>query len=147
LLDQDHNTYLIQTKLNRPPLPVDIVSRSRLTEWLDRRLERPLTLVCVPAGYSKTTLISCWLEVVDCLTAWLSLDEQDDQIGVFLSYFMTAIQITFPNALPETQVLLMVTPLPPISAITKVLINELNQNKKIFIMVLDEYYLIQLSAI
>jgi heat shock protein HslJ/uncharacterized protein YraI len=48
----------IQTKLNRPPLPVDLVPRPLLTEWLDQRRGRPLTLVSAPAGYCKSTLIS-----------------------------------------------------------------------------------------
>jgi LuxR family maltose regulon positive regulatory protein len=85
--------------------------------------------------------------MVDCPTAWLSLDEQDNQLGVFLSYFLAAIQTAFPAALPETQALLMVTPLPPLSAITKVMINELNQIEDPFILVLDDYHAIEIQTI
>ena len=136
--DKEISTSLIQNKLNRPPLPVDLVPRPRLIEWLNDRRGRPLTLVSAPAGYGKSTLISCWLESVDCPTAWLSLDTHDNELGGFLRYFLAAIQTIFPNAVPETQALLMATPLPPISAIANNLINELNQVEGQFILVLDD---------
>jgi len=124
-----------------------MVPRPRLTEWLDQRRGRPLTLVSAPAGYGKSTLISCWLESVDCPTAWISLDEHDNELRGFLRYFLSAIQTIFPNAVPETQALLMVTPLPPISAIANILINELNQIEGPFILVLDDYHLIEAQTI
>ncbi len=53
---------LIQTKLHKPPLPVDLVPRSRLLERLNWNPERPLTLVLAPAGYGKSTMVSAWLQ-------------------------------------------------------------------------------------
>jgi LuxR family maltose regulon positive regulatory protein len=90
LPDKEYTTFLIQTKLHRPPLPVDLVPRPRLTAWLEQRRGRPLTLVSAPAGYGKSTMISCWLESVDCPTAWLSLDEHDNELGVFLRHILAA---------------------------------------------------------
>jgi LuxR family maltose regulon positive regulatory protein len=147
LLDKNYTTSIIHTKLNQPPLPVDMVARPHLTEWLDRRRERPLTLVSAPAGYGKSTLISSWLESVEYPTAWLSLDKGDNDLGIFLGYFLAAVRTKFPMALLETQALLMVIPLPPISAIVKILINELNQIEEPFILVLDDYHLIETQAI
>ncbi len=144
---EDSKLPLIQTKLNRPPLPVDLVPRPRLTAWLEQYRGRPLTLVSAPAGYGKSTMISCWMESADCPNAWLSLDERDNELGIFLSYFLAAIQTIFPDALPETQALLMVTPLPPISAITRILINELNQIEEPFILVFDDYHWIETPTI
>ncbi|MEJ2265035.1 MAG: LuxR C-terminal-related transcriptional regulator [Anaerolineales bacterium] len=138
---------LIHTKLNRPSLPADMVYRPRLTKWLTRHQRRPLTLISAPAGYGKSTLISCWLSSVDCPTAWVSLDEHDNQLGNFLSYFLAAIQTIFPNALPETQTLLLVTPQPSTTAIVHTIINELNQIGESFILVLDDYHLIESQAI
>jgi LuxR family maltose regulon positive regulatory protein len=138
---------IIQTKLNRPPLPRDLVRRSRLTEWMEQNQECPLTLVSAPPGYGKSTLISCWIESADRPAAWLSLDERDNELGSFLSYFLAATQTIFPLALPETEALLMVAPLPPVSAISKILINELNQIEKPFIIVLDDYHIIDNPSI
>jgi LuxR family maltose regulon positive regulatory protein len=138
---------LIQTKMNRPPLPVDLVPRPRLTAWLEQRHQRPLTLVSAPAGYGKSTLISCWLETVDCPAAWVSLDERDNQLGSFLGYFLAAVQTIFPDSVEETQSFLMAASQPPISAIAHSLINELNQIEEHFILVLDDYHLIENQTI
>ena len=79
-MQDQETTTIIQTKLNRPPLPVDMVRRPRLTSWLEQRRARPLTLVSAPAGYGKSTLVSNWLEGCGKPAAWLSIDENDDTI-------------------------------------------------------------------
>ena len=142
--DTTYANSLIETKLYRPSLPVDMVRRPRLTTWLIRRQQSgPLTLVSAPAGYGKTTLISCWLEYVDCPTAWLSLDEQNNDFEGFLRYFLAALHTIFPDKLLETEALLTSIPLPPLAAIANTLINEINQLKTYFILVLDDYNLIE----
>lgn len=133
----------IQTKLNRPCLPVDLVRRPRLTSWLQQRRERPLTLVSAPAGYGKTTLISCWLEAVDFPASWISLDEGDNDAEIFLSYLVAAILKIFPNSMAETQALLLVTPLPPIVTIVNLLVNEIDQIEKDFILVMDDFHFVE----
>jgi LuxR family maltose regulon positive regulatory protein len=145
--DTENTPALIQTKLNRPHLPVDLVPRPHLTAWLELRRQRPLTLVSAPAGYGKSTLISSWLETVDCPTAWVSLDERDNALGSFLSYFLSAIETHFPRAVIETQSFLMGTAQPPIFWIASTLINELNQIEEPFILVLDDYHLIENQVI
>jgi hypothetical protein len=42
---------ILRTKLNRPPVSKGHLHRPRLLDWLDRRRQRPLTLVSAPAGY------------------------------------------------------------------------------------------------
>jgi len=147
LPDKEIANALIQTKLNRPPLPLVMVHRPRLTKWLKQRQNRPLILVTAPAGYGKSTLISCWLSSVDCPTAWVSLDEHDNQFGSFLGYFLAAIETIFPNSVPETRAFLTVTPQPSITAIGHTLINELTQIEQPFILVLDDYHLIETQTI
>ncbi|MGB5487897.1 MAG: hypothetical protein WBN06_10950 [Lysobacterales bacterium] len=58
----EHAGHVLQTKLYRPPLPVDLVPRGGLIELLDRERNRPLTLVSAPAGYGKSVLVASWLE-------------------------------------------------------------------------------------
>jgi ATP/maltotriose-dependent transcriptional regulator MalT len=79
----DKDRILLNTKLHRPPLPHDLVERSRLVELLDTGIESPLTLVCAPAGFGKSTMVSTWLErmaarrgedVPSLPFAWISLD-------------------------------------------------------------------------
>ena len=76
------NKPLIQTKLFRPRITDDLVARPRLFEKLDCNRGNPLTLVAAPAGYGKSTLLSSWLERVDCPNAWISLDEHDNHTAV-----------------------------------------------------------------
>ena len=94
---------LLCTKLHRPRLTADLVHRPRLKEALDNGLDRPLILVAAPAGFGKSTLLSAWLETLDRPHAWLSLDESDNDLGIFLAYFLAAVQTISPDALAETR--------------------------------------------
>ena len=102
-----------------------------------------MTLVSAPAGYGKSTLVSCWLEACNVPSAWVSLDENDNELRSFLSYFVSAIQQIFPAALTKTQSILGVDPLPPVSIMARNLINELDQIEKAYILALDDYHLIR----
>lgn len=133
---------LIQTKLNRPPVPIDLVARPQLIQRLEKQRRRPLSLVSAPAGYGKSTLVSSWLETVEGLTAWLSLDEQDNDLEVFLGYFIAAIQQIYPESLKTMQAMLSAPELPPQRALTTSLMNELNEIAGSMILVLDDYHLI-----
>jgi LuxR family maltose regulon positive regulatory protein len=73
---------LIRTKLYRPRITGDLVPRPRLLQRLEQHQGRPLTLVVAPTGFGKTTLVSSWLEACDCPSAWLSLDENDDDLAL-----------------------------------------------------------------
>ena len=138
---------LIQTKLYRPLLPIDLVPRPQLTEWLDERRKRPLTLVSAPAGYGKSTLISSWLDTCKYANAWLTLDEQDNDLMVFLTYFLEAIHSIFPNAAQHTQALLNAQTPPPGKELAIHLVNEINQIDQFFVLVLDDYEVIRNNAI
>ena len=143
---------LLETKLHRPRLPHNLVFRERLAEWLDRNADRPLTLVCAPAGFGKTTLIATWIGrmVADqgqpetrLPSAWLSLDGNDSDLNQFLHYFIAALQTIFDNACPETLALLQAKEQPPLAVFFTTLSNELEKLPKEFILVLDDYHTIQ----
>ena len=138
---------LLRTKLHRPPVIADHLHRQRLLDWLNKRLHRPLTLVSAPAGYGKTTLISCWLESLDIPSAWLSIDETDNDLHLFLSYFLAAVQTVFPEAGQEIQTILKAQELPPIPVLAGRLINELDKIDQAFIMTIDDYHVVQNKAI
>ena len=106
-----------------------------------------MTLVTAPAGYGKTILVSAWLNTCERPSAWLSLDETIDDLGVFLAYFVAAIQTIFPGALQRTQTLLTGISLPPIDVLTASLINELDEIERDFVMVLEDYHTIHKQEI
>jgi LuxR family maltose regulon positive regulatory protein len=138
---------ILRTKLNRPPVAKDHLHRQHLLDWLDKRRQRPLTLVSAPAGYGKSTLVSCWLESCDCPSAWVSLDARDNGLQLFLAYFLAAVETMFPGAVPESQTLQKATDLPPLSSLAGTLINELNEIDQDFILVLDDYHMIHEKAV
>jgi LuxR family maltose regulon positive regulatory protein len=138
---------LLRTKLHRPPITADLVPRPRLLERLDQHRDRPLTLVLASAGYGKTTLVSSWLETCDCPNAWLSLDANDNDLALFLSYFLAAVQTMFPDAGEDTLALLKAATPPPIPVLARSLINELDRIEQPFILVLDDCHHIREVAV
>ena len=134
---------ILLTKLHRPPIVATHLHRDHLLDRLDQVRHRPLALVSAPAGYGKSTLVSHWLETCNIPKAWVSLDEDDNDLRSFLTYFIAAIQRIFPAACTETRSMLNVDPLPPVSLLARSLINELDRIEKAFILVLDDFHLIQ----
>src|SRR5712691_3648108 len=90
-------TPILATKLYIPRLRPKIVSQPRLLERLNEGLHRKLTLIAAPAGFGKTTLISEWVEGIERPTAWLSLDEGDNDPARFLAYLVAALQTITAN--------------------------------------------------
>ena len=139
MVDETNTLPLIRTKLHRPPIDRGHIHRLNLLERLNRHRHRPLTLVSAPAGYGKSTLISCWLENCDRPSAWLSLDKNDNDLRIFLSYFIAAVQTIYPEVGHEIQGMLKAADLPPLPVITASLINDLDQIDQDLIFALDDY--------
>jgi LuxR family maltose regulon positive regulatory protein len=72
---------------------VSLVVRTRLTERLGAGLDRSLILISGPVEFGKTMLLGEWLGVLakTVPTAWLSLDEDDDDPVRFLTYVVAAL--------------------------------------------------------
>jgi LuxR family maltose regulon positive regulatory protein len=74
---------LLATKLLKPRLPSGFLSRTRPLQALDDATEKPLCLVCAPAGYGKTTLLVDWLEQRRKRAAWLSVEASENDAVAF----------------------------------------------------------------
>ena len=118
-------------------------------ERLDQGAQAPLTLVAAAAGYGKTTLVSSWIEsfaAADEVTrrpaAWVTLDERDSDLGLFLRYFMAGVRTLFPGACAATFDLVQATRQPAFDLLCTTLINEIAAISQDFILVLDDYHLI-----
>lgn len=147
---------LLLTKLNRPHIPHDLVERPRLMEQLNSSIENPLTLVCAPAGYGKTTLICTWLNKIaagqaegasSLPAAWLSLDETESDLNQFIHYVIAAIRTIFPDACTESWTLLQARQPLPWAVSYTTLSNELAQLPGELILVLDDYQFISGKAV
>lgn len=139
--------HLVRTKLHRPQASPKLELRTRLLEPLNQNIDRTLSLISAPAGYGKTTLASLWLQTSGRASAWVSLDERDDDLLIFISYLVAAIQDVFPTLQLKTQALLR-APLPPsASTAARYLINDLYQIPERFILALDDIHALRQPAI
>src|ERR1051326_6108441 len=141
---------ILATKLYLPRLRPNVVTRPRLLERLNEGLHRKLTLISAPAGFGKTTLVSEWVEEIDrprARTAWLSLDEGDNDHIRFLTYLIAAVQ-TIAAGIGEGVVgVLQSSQPPPTEAILTALLNELTTIPDHFILVLDDYHVIDAKPV
>ncbi len=91
---------VLQTKLHTPLVRPELVLR--LLERLNAGLGEnggagyKLTLVSAPAGFGKTTLVAEWARRLSQAAtadgvAWLSLDEDDNDLTRFLLYLVAAL--------------------------------------------------------
>jgi LuxR family maltose regulon positive regulatory protein len=120
-----------------------LVSRPHLLERLRAGLDRKLTLVSAPAGFGKTTLVAEGLADVERPVTWLSLDENDNDPARFLAYFLTALQQVDPGIGQAAQVMLQAPQPPPPEALLTSLLNDVASTPDAFVLVLDDYHLIQ----
>lgn len=138
---------ILTTKLFIPALPSSRVPRQRLIEQLDAGLDRKLTLISAPAGFGKTTLLADWIRQKDEGFAWLSLDENDNDPTLFLTYLAAALR-TVDETLGETAVSLLQSPTPPAPQyILGGLINELAGRQARLVLTLDDYHVITNKAL
>ena len=132
---------ILRTKLHPPPIRSDLVYRTDLIEKLNYNYQKnALTLVCAPAGYGKSSLISSWLTENNILSTWILLDENDNDLRIFLEYVVTAVKRICPGCLKKTSEILQAVELPPLSLILNMLLNELDVIEKEFVLVLDDYH-------
>ncbi len=138
---------LLQTKLYIPPIRPELVSRPRLIERLNAGLHRKLTLVSAPAGFGKTTLVSEWVTGCERLTAWLSLDEGDNDPTRFLTYLIAALQTIAANIGAGVLAVLQSPQSPSTESILTALLNEITTIPDHFVLVLDDYHVIDAKPV
>ena len=123
------------------------MTRPRLHDTLNAGLTRKLTLVSAPAGSGKTTLLSEWIRHKSILAAWLSLDDNDNDLGRFLTYIITALQTIEPEIGETALTMLQFPQLPPLDALLTPVINEIAALQDDIVLVLDDYHLIDVQAV
>lgn len=126
-----------------------MVPRPRLIERLDEgpAAGRKLILVSAPAGFGKTTLVSEWVAGCGRPVAWLSLDKADNDPARFLTYLIAALQTVAAGIGAGASAALQSPRLPAAESILTVLLNEIAAMPERFILVLDDYHLIDSEPI
>jgi LuxR family maltose regulon positive regulatory protein len=112
-----------------------------------------LTLISAPAGFGKTTLVSEWIDQTsDSSTSphqfsWLSLDEEDNDITRFFTYFIAALQKIDPKiGVAMAEALLSPEP-PPVEPLATTLINQIAAVDAHITLILDDYHVITAQPI
>ncbi|MDQ2691689.1 MAG: LuxR C-terminal-related transcriptional regulator [Chloroflexota bacterium] len=142
---------LLATKLYIPSPGSKIVLRPRLIKRLDEALPTGrtagVTLISAPAGFGKTTLVSEWVASCGRPAAWLSLDEGDNDPARFLSYFVAALR-TIASDIGADVPQALQSPQPPSpETILTSLLNEIITIPEDFILVLDDYHVINAKPV
>ena len=133
---------LLKTKLFIPRPRKNLVSRSRLIEHLNTGLDRKLTLIAAPAGFGKTTLLSEWIPQSPRCVTWVSLDSGDNDPTKFWTYFISSLQQLQSRLGINPLTLLQSPQAPPIISILTALINDIMAFQDAFVIVLDDYNVI-----
>jgi LuxR family maltose regulon positive regulatory protein len=145
---------LLATKLFAPPPPPHALPRANLRDRLAHSAAR-LTLVVAPPGFGKSTLLAGWIAhapgdpaggAAPVRTAWLSLDEQDDDPIHVLVYLVAALHQAAPGRAGHADALLDAGQSAP-QAVVTALINGLQADPTPLVLVLDDYHVIGNPAV
>ncbi|NTV36837.1 MAG: hypothetical protein HGA53_07780, partial [Anaerolineaceae bacterium] len=141
---------ILSTKLFIPSIPPGVIHRPHLIDRLTSGVNAGhiLTLLSAPPGYGKTTLLAEWVALHQGDTAWLGLDEQDNNTVRFWTYFITALQTLSQKPLGQAATQMLESPqaFDPQTLLTS-LVNDVAALDHPVIFVLDDYHIISNQAI
>ncbi|WP_405131942.1 LuxR C-terminal-related transcriptional regulator [Paenibacillus sp. FSL H8-0317] len=138
---------ILSTKLTIPVQRSHVVDRPRLYVRFGEGMHAKLILVSAPAGSGKTLLVNQWVKFSSIDTAWLSLEEADNDPSRFLTYLCASLQTIFPKLAEGVMGLVQSSEPPPIEIIITYLLNEVSEITDHFILVLDDYHLMTSEVI
>jgi len=138
---------LLQTKLMPPRLLSAVISRDELLARLDAGLTKKVSLVTAPTGFGKTTLVRMWIDSRDFPSAWVTLDDHDNDPTRFWTYVCSSLR-TLDSALGKaTPSMLMASQPPLFESLLTPLINDLSQLSEPYVLVLEDYHVITSTEI
>jgi len=139
---------ILKTKLVIPPSRPELVQRQRLIEKLNTGLSRKLTILSAPAGFGKTTLLSSWAaQLESSQVSWVSIDQEDNSFSRFLTYLVTALQSIESHFGAGALSAIQSPGAQQLDFIITDIINEISDSDKDWVLVLDDYHLIESKSI
>jgi LuxR family transcriptional regulator, maltose regulon positive regulatory protein len=133
---------LLATKLHIPRRRPGFLSRERLAERLAEGTARELTLVCAPAGFGKTSLVGDWARRSPQPTAWLSLDEGDNDPARFWRYVAVALDPLCDGVTQQVDALLRGPQPASLEAVVAAVSNAVADRPDRLTLVLDDLHLV-----
>ena len=141
MISTDH---ILSTKLAMPASPAHMVERERL---MARQTAPFLVLVCAPAGYGKTTLITAWARQTTARVAWLALDAGDNDPTRFFMHLVRTVQAQFPGFGQALGEVLESAQPPAIASLMPALVNQLSHLPENLCLMLDDLHLVTEPAV
>ncbi|MEP6496260.1 MAG: LuxR C-terminal-related transcriptional regulator, partial [bacterium] len=140
----------LETKFYIPRRGSALVSRPRLIERIREGATHKLTIISAPAGFGKTTLLAEWLAdstAGEGVAAWVSLDPTENDPALFWAYAIRALQKVHPEVGRHALSLLHAPQPPPAESVLTGLINDINAVDCDFILILDDYHVIDAAPV
>ncbi|WP_280380149.1 LuxR C-terminal-related transcriptional regulator [Pseudomonas sp. BN515] len=140
---------LLASKLSPSPASTGLTPLPRLLKRLTEAAAIPLTLVQAPAGYGKTGLLRQYhaqLAQNGARTAWLSLDEGDNDLAIFSAYLKAALELV-DQPIPPSSVLTRVGETSLTRALTSLLELLQDDQRPLYLFIDDVHYLAGSDAV
>lgn len=137
------NYQLLSTKLNKPESATLYVPRKDIEKKLSDNFQAGLILVSSFAGSGKTTIISEWIKREHFNYVWYSLDARDNDLQLFFIYLLEGIKDL--DQMIASELLQLWESFDSIGydAFMRAFITNLHRIDKEFVLVLDDYHIIE----
>lgn len=132
----------IRTKLSPPRISRKVVRRDQARLSLARGAARALTLVIAPGGFGKTTLLTAWRESLlgdSQIAAWLTLDDDDNDVNRFAEYVTTTLADALGELAADIAEFTNVGKIVSAKVVMTSLINNLQTIDREVTLILDDY--------
>ncbi|MEV0294744.1 protein kinase [Nocardia sp. NPDC050710] len=131
------------TRLRPPVATRALVERPRLIELLRHGCGRRLAVIHGPTGFGKTTLAAQWCQTLTAegvAVAWLTVDQDDNNVVWFLSHLIDAIRAVQPSLARELGVLLEEHGDEAERYVLTSLINDIDRRGEQLVVVIDDWH-------
>lgn len=143
-------TPIAATKFRPPRGPRAQVLRDRLIDALRAGEYRRLTVIHAPAGYGKTTLAAQWGEELargGAKVAWLTVDDNDNNLVWFLANLVEAIRRANPAVVGDLGEVLEESGEDAQQYVLTSLINEIAERDEPMAVIVDDWHRVTSAAV
>jgi LuxR family maltose regulon positive regulatory protein len=130
-----------------PRLSSAVVQRDGLLARLDAGLTKKVSLITAPTGFGKTTLVRMWIANRDFPSAWVTLDDHDNDPVRFWTYVCSALRTLDSSLGKSTLSMLTNSQTPSFVSLLIPLINDLARLQAPCVLVLEDYHTIKSTDI
>jgi LuxR family transcriptional regulator, maltose regulon positive regulatory protein len=133
---------IIRAKLSIPVLSKNVVIRGKLEQKLRLVPDYNITTITAPAGYGKTTAAAGFLAGTGYRTAWLSIDESDNDPVTFWQYVIASLSAAHTEYAEVFEDLAVSREIAESNIISKLLLDRLYRIPDKTIFVMDDFHYI-----